>query len=104
MGTVASEKVIQEVVEKIVKLARPSRIIQYNTKYDMDGELSSFKLCIVGEIPDKRRLLSQIFDQIDCDVPFDVLLYTDSQFEQLREQEEAFASRVDRKGRVLYGR
>ena len=36
----------------------PAGVIEYNTKYDMDGNISAFKLCIVGDIPDKRRMLT----------------------------------------------
>jgi len=99
-----SHELVRRVAKQIVELVHPSRIIEYNTKYDMNGEVSAFKLCIVGAIPDKKRLLSLIFDQVDSEVPFDVLLYTDEQFAQLQEEEAAFANRVHRKGRVLYER
>ena len=39
-----SDKVIEETVDQIVKLFSPSRVIEYNTKYDMDGKLRSFTL------------------------------------------------------------
>ena len=45
------DQVIEETVDKIVELFSPSKVIEYNTKYDMDGHLISFKLCIVGNIP-----------------------------------------------------
>lgn len=77
-------------------------VIEYNTKYDMDGNISAFKLCIVGDIPDKRRMLTRIFDEVDSDIPYDVLLYTDEQFRELTEDDGAFASHVNQKGRVRY--
>lgn len=77
-------------------------MIEYNTKYDMDGNISAFKLCIVGDIPDKRRMLTRIFDEVDSDIPYDVLLYTDEQFRELTKDDGAFASHVNQKGRVRY--
>ena len=99
-----ADKVIEESVEKIVELFSPTRVIEYGTKYDMDGALSSFKLCIVGEIPDKRRMLTRIFDEVDSEIPFDILLYTNEQFEELKNSQDAFASRVNQRGRVRYGK
>ena len=99
-----ADKIIEETVNKIAELFSPSKIIEYNTKYGMDGRLLSFKLCIVGKIPDKRRMLTRIFDEVDSDIPYDVLLYTDEQFEQLKDSSDAFASRVNQRGRLRYGK
>ena len=68
------DQVIEQTVNRIVELFHPSRVIEYNTKYDMDGNISAFKLCIVGDIPDKRRMLTRIFDEVDSDIPYDVLV------------------------------
>ncbi len=103
MNQEENEVIIQAVLDEVVKIAAPELVILYSTKYDMDGELRSFKLCIVCDFKDKRQLLSKIFD-VDCEVPFDVILYTQDQFLELREDEEAFASRVFRKGKILYGK
>ncbi len=99
-----SDKIIEETVTKIVELVSPSKVIEYNTKYDMEGNVSSFKLCIVGKITDKRKLLTRIFDEVDSDIPYDVLLYTDEQFEVLKDNVDAFAAHVNQKGRVWYGK
>ena len=98
------DQVVEQTVKKIVELFHPSRVIEYNTKYDMDGNVSSFKLCIVGDVPDKRRMLTRIFDEVDSDIPYDVLLYTDEQFEELKDSSDAFASRVNQRGRLRYGK
>lgn len=97
------DSLITQVANQIIPIASPRSIIVYNKKYDMDGSLDSFKLCLVGDFPDRRRLLSQIFD-IDCEVPFDILLYSPEQFDQLKEDAGAFANRVYRKGKIIYGR
>lgn len=94
-------KLIEEAVAKIVKLFSPSKVIEYHTKY-INGELSSFKLCIIGPITDKRKMLATIYDEIDSDIPYDVLLYTDEQFEELKDDKSAFAFKINQKGRVRY--
>ncbi len=94
---------VKEVLEQVIAVAKPEAVFLYNCKYDLDGDLSSFKLCVICEFENKRRLLSDIFD-VDCDIPFDILLYTKEQFLQLRDDVDAFANRVCTKGKMLYGR
>ena len=54
----------------------------------------------MGDIPDKRRMLTRIFDEVDSDIPYDVLLYTDEQFRELTEDDGAFAQPRQPEGRV----
>lgn len=93
---------VQEVLKQIIAIAKPEAVFLYNCKHDLDGELTSFKLCVICEYENKRRLLTDIFD-VDCETPFDVLLYTKEQFRQLRDDTAAFANRVFTKGKMLYG-
>ena len=95
------DQVIEETVDKIVELFSPSKVIEYNTKNDMDGHLISFKLC---NIPDKKKMLTRIYDEVDSEIPYDIILYTDEEFKELSEQLSAFANRISQKGRVRYGR
>lgn len=95
--------VVQDVLDQVIHVAEPDFVFLYNCKYELDGDLASFKLCIVCDFTDKRRLISRIFD-VDCDVPFDVLLYTREQFKELRNDTAAFANRVCTKGQMLYGK
>ena len=92
---------VKEVLEQVVAVAQPEAVFLYSCKYDLDGDLSSFKLCIVCDFEDKRRLITDIFD-VDCDIPFDVLLYTKEQFQQLKEDTAAFANRIFTKGKMIY--
>ncbi|MGN0664335.1 MAG: hypothetical protein ACI4L5_04595 [Negativibacillus sp.] len=93
---------VQEVLKQVIAIAKPEAVFLYNCKHDLDGELTSFKLCVICEYENKRRLLTDIFD-VDCETPFDVLLYTKEQFRQLRDDTAAFANRVFTKGKMLYG-
>ena len=70
----------------------------------MDGHLISFKQCIVVNIPDKKKMLTRIYDEVDSEIPYDIILYTDEEFKELSEQLSAFANRISQKGRVRYGR
>lgn len=97
-----SPSIVDEVVKKIVAMAAPSKIILYNCKYDVNEMVETFKLCIVGEVEDKRLLLLQIYQEIESDIPFDILIYTDRQFDDLLKSDESFVSRISKRGKVLY--
>jgi len=93
--------IINEVLEQVVSVAKPEAVFLYNCKHRMDDSLLSFKLCVICEYENKRRLLSDIID-VDCDIPFDILIYTKEQFRQLRDNADAFANRICQEGRMLY--
>ncbi len=98
----AKHAAVKEVLEQVISVAKPEAVFLYNCKYDLDGELNSFKLCVICDYEDKRRLITDIFD-VDCDIPFDVLIYTREQFKELRNDTAAFANRICTKGTMLYG-
>ncbi len=93
---------LKKVLDWIIDLAQPQQVYLYNSKLEMDGSLRSFKLCVVCPMEDKRALLGQIFE-VDCDTPFDVLLYTGEQFDALRQSPDSFVSRICARGTLLYG-
>ena len=92
---------VKEVLDQVISVAQPAAVFLYNCKHNLDGELSSFKLCVVCDYNDKRRLIAEIFD-VDCDIPFDILLYTKEQFQELKEDTAAFANRISTKGKMIY--
>lgn len=94
--------ILSKLVEQLVELTTPQRIILFSQKTDLDGQLSSCKLCVVTEMQDRHELLRQIYRQTDCDVPFDVVLYTPEEWSRLCDNGESFACRVAHNGQVLY--
>ena len=93
---------VKDVLAQVISVAKPEAVFLYHCKHDPDGELNSFKLCVICDYEDKRRLITEIFD-VDCDVPVDVLIYTREQFKELRDDKAAFANRICTKGTMLYG-
>lgn len=93
---------VREVLDQVIAAAKPEAVFLYNCKYDWDGELTAFKFCVICDYNNKRRLLAEIFD-VDCEIPFDVLLYTKEQFNEFKNDPSAFAHRIFTKGTMLYG-
>lgn len=95
--------IIMNVVDQILDICNPHMIILFNKKYDLFDNLTSFKLCvIVPDDVDANELECNLYLELDCENPFDVLIYRNSDWNNLREDEASFASTISKTGVVLY--
>lgn len=95
--------IIQGVVEDVVELLSPQTVYLYNEKHNPKGEILSFKLCIIASLADKEEAERLVYRGVECEVPFDILLYTPEEWSHLIDNDASFASRVNEIGRVVYG-
>lgn len=94
---------ITTLCEQIAEIVHPVRIIIFNRKYTVSGELASFKLCVIIKGLECYKTEQQIYLALDCDVPFDVLVYNYDHWNSLIEDEYSFAYRgIMNGGVVLY--
>lgn len=95
---------IENLSQGIIALCSPSRIFLYSAKQNIKGELSSFKLClVVDDSFDKIKLETSIYLNLECDIPFDILIYHETEFDELCEETGSFANRIWEGGELLYG-
>lgn len=103
MGYSEYDERITKLCEQIAELVHPVRIMIYNRKYSISGELSSFKLCVIIKGIDCSKVEQQIYLALDCDVPFDVLVYNYDHWNSLLDDKYSFAYRgIMNGGVVLY--
>lgn len=95
-------ELVDEVVGKIAELMAPRKIYLYNQRIGADGDTTSFKLCVIAPVEHKVRAERDIYLAIDCEVPFDLLLYTPEEWAQLTTYEGSFACHIQKKGMVVY--
>ncbi len=86
----------------IVRLCSPLRIYVYNQKTSTAGELSSVKLCVVIPDGDSREVECRLYMELESDLPFDVLVYTEAEWQALLETRLSFAQHIRETGRLLY--
>lgn len=94
---------IMKITDEILDICNPKKIILFSKKYNLANELVSFKLCVI--VPDNvdiSELEAKIYLELDCENPFDVILYNISEWNNLSIENESFANRVMRNGVVLY--
>lgn len=97
--------IINQTAKKIAEIcSQVKKIILVSYKTDNYDELTSFKLCLIVEdnIESMPELECSLYMQIDSDIPFDLIFYSIPEWEQLKEKEGTFASKINSTGAVLY--
>lgn len=92
---------IQQVTNSIVERFNPNKIILFSHKHNLKDEITSFKLVVISNAT--PNLAHDIYLEVDCDIPFDVVVYSQNDWDDAVELSGSFAKRVDMKGTVLYG-
>ena len=96
---------IKQTADAIAKLGKPLRIylISHKTNH-ASGELISFKLALI--VPDDTANISELecflYMAVDCNYPYDLVLYKQSEWETLSQDPRTFAWSIRETGGVLY--
>lgn len=97
-------KEINLIKEQIVFRYSPSKIIVFGSQAKGTAtKKSDIDLCIVKDTDNKRELLTDIYLNIESSKPFDLLLYTEAEWDQCVNDTTSFAYLINKKGTVIYG-
>lgn len=93
---------IRAVTERIIRDFGPKRLILFSVKRNLSGDEQGFKLCVVLPVQDKAETEKRIYLDIESEIPFDVLVYTPEEWEQLQGDAGSFARRIEEEGTCIY--
>ena len=98
--------VIRATADEIARLGKPIRIYFISHKSNhQTNELISFKLALI--VSDDTANISELecflYTAVDCDYPYDLVLYKESEWESLSNDPRTFAWSIAQNGEVLYG-
>ncbi|MBR3269365.1 MAG: hypothetical protein IKI58_11670 [Oscillospiraceae bacterium] len=97
---------IQATADEIAALGKPLKIylISHKTNH-ATSELASFKLALIvkDETANISELACFLYTAVDCDCPYDLVLYRESEWETLSQDPRTFAWSIRENGSVLYG-
>ena len=96
---------IKATAEAIAKLGKPLKIYLISTKANhITDELISFKLALIvkDETPNISELECFLYTAVDCDYPYDLVLYKQKEWEALSQDPRTFAWSIRETGGVLY--
>lgn len=98
-----NNSLIEKLVEDIKSAANPQKIILISQKTNNSGEVSSLKIAlIVDNIHSTGELESKLYMDIDCEVPFSLVIYRQEKWAELADDELSFAHSISKNGVVLY--
>lgn len=93
---------LEQLRDDIVRLAAPKRILLFSHKQHPDGQLSAVKLCVIIGEGDPLAVERELYMRIDSDLPYDLLVYGQADWERLVLSGKSFARRIQQTGSVLY--
>ena len=94
---------ISDVVEQIIKMVDVEKIILFSKKIDLNGEISSFKICIITHGNDVYEYEKKIYIDVESEIPFDIVLYSSENWNKYLSEEGSFCNKVISSGSVIYG-
>ncbi|HHW45418.1 MAG TPA: nucleotidyltransferase domain-containing protein [Clostridiales bacterium] len=98
-------KAVDNIVSQIVERFNPEKVILFGSQAKGTAtDQSDIDICVVVETDNKRRLLAEMYYEIDSEIPFDLLLYTPHEWEECLKDKSSFAYKINTEGAVLYGR
>lgn len=95
---------VEALCQRLKELLCPELIILFGAKYDDEGDsMVDIDICVVTDIgTNKKELLRRAYLETDCDIPYDIFLYTTEEWNRLKKDSGSFVSRILRKGHVWY--
>lgn len=102
----SDNELITRTVDEIKQICSPLNIILVSHKVNTDGDLTSFKLVVTVKDEDTETLSElecRLYMQIDCDIPFDLVLYRESEWNKFKCDIGSFAWKIHNTGAYIYG-
>ena len=98
-------KEITYICDEIKRLFDVEKIIIFSVKRcEKNSCITDLDVCVVTkELPhDRNTWLKKAYLDIESEIPFDLFLYTQDEWDTLTKDDSTFASRIARKGCVVY--
>ena len=96
---------IKNVADEIQKNCTPLNIILVSNKINTSGDVVSLKLAII--VDDNTASISelecQLYMKVDSEIPYDLVLYKQSEWDSLRTEIGTFAWKIYNTGVYIYG-
>lgn len=95
---------INSIKEQIVSRYDPLKIVLFGSQSRGNAtRTSDIDLCVVKDTNNKRELLTDMYLNIESNMPFDLLLYTEAEWGKYVNDVSSFAYLINKKGTVIYG-
>ena len=99
-------KEVSAICERLKTLFDIEKLIIFGIKRsEKQNIVTDVDICVItNEQIDKNIMLKKAYIEIDSDIPFDLFIYTAEEWADRIQHSKSFASRIVRKGCVVYER
>lgn len=98
------DKEIESIKNQIVELMSPKAIILFGSQAKgTANKKSDIDLCVIKNTNDKKTLLMNAYINIESPKPFDLILYTEDEWNAAKDELSSFAHIIQRGGNIIYG-
>ena len=95
---------IDSIKNQIIEKYNPKEIILFGSvAKEIFREHSDIDLCIIMDTTNKRELLTNMYIDIESNIPFDLVLYTSEEWENCVNDKSCFAYSIINTGVKIYG-
>jgi len=102
--TMKTEMELEKITQQFIDRYQPEKIFLFGSQAkSSSGRNSDIDLCVIVEVADKRKLLTDIYLNIVSDLPFDVLLYSPGEWDRCVADRTSFAYQIIKEGVMLHG-
>lgn len=95
---------VNYIKNQIIERYAPSKVILFGSQAKgTASKYSDIDLCIIKNTENKRELITDMYLNIESQKPFDLVIYTELEWNECIKDKTSFASLISRKGEVIYG-
>ena len=96
------EEELERIVEQMIRLYQPKSLILFGSlEKGAVRENSDIDLCVVVDTPNKRKLASDMYIHVESRVAFDLVVYTEEEWQRNIQNKASFAHQIWKEGRLL---
>lgn len=95
---------IESIKQQVIRLFKPEKLFLFGSHASGSAsDNSDIDLCIIVDTDNKRALIAEMYLHIDSNRPFDLILYTPHEWDQISGESGTFANIIAEKGVEIYG-
>lgn len=95
---------IELLKKQIVDIYKPHMIYLFGScARRMVRRDSDIDLCVIMDFTDKHELMSDMNMRLESEIPFDIILYSVTAWEENASFEGSFANKIMKEGKLIYG-
>ena len=96
---------LERIKQQIIEHYSPIKIILFGSLAKKQIKpTSDIDICIIANTSDKISFVNKLYAEIDTKFPIDIILYTEKEWEMLKDEETSFLHKILMEGEIIYGR